>query len=112
MAGSSSSSSLARQPCKGPGLLQKLPPFLTIYLKQVHPAVAFSDLVTIYSLRGGVVSPTPNPQPGGPGLRICPPETGWPSYTPRHWVSLSVASYDTKGCGGVILRAHTETMAR
>jgi hypothetical protein len=36
----------------------------------------------------GVVSPTPNPQPGGPCLRINdPPETGWPSYTPGHWVA-------------------------
>jgi hypothetical protein len=34
---------------------------------------------------------------------LCPPETGWPSYTPRHWVSLLVVSYDTQGYGGVIL---------
>jgi hypothetical protein len=27
------------------------------------------------------------PQPGGPGSHIrIPPETGWPSYTPEHWV--------------------------
>jgi hypothetical protein len=27
------------------------------------------------------------PQPGGPGPRIyIPPETGWPRYTPGHWV--------------------------
>jgi hypothetical protein len=31
----------------------------------------------------GEVSLTPNPQPGGPG----PPETGLPSYTPRHCVT-------------------------
>jgi hypothetical protein len=31
------------------------------------------------------------PQPGGPGPRIyIPPETGWPSYTPRHWVPFSL----------------------
>jgi hypothetical protein len=27
------------------------------------------------------------PQPGGPGLQyLYPPGTGWPSYTPGHWV--------------------------
>jgi hypothetical protein len=32
-----------------------------------------------------------------------------PSCTPRHWVSLLVASYNTQGYGGVILlRPHTE----
>jgi hypothetical protein len=25
---------------------------------------------------------------------LYPPETGWPSYTPRHWVPILVASYD------------------
>jgi hypothetical protein len=37
-------------------------------------------------------------------LRIyVPPEAGWPSYTPRHWVPVLVASYDTHGYGGAIL---------
>jgi hypothetical protein len=36
-------------------------------------------------------------------LNLCRLETGWPSYTPRHWVSLLVTSYDTQGYGGVIL---------
>jgi hypothetical protein len=26
------------------------------------------------------------PQPGGPGFCNIPPGTGWPSYTPGHWV--------------------------
>jgi hypothetical protein len=26
---------------------------------------------------------------------LWPPETGWPSYTPRHWVPIWVVSYDT-----------------
>jgi hypothetical protein len=26
---------------------------------------------------------------------LWPPETGWPSYTPRHWVPILVAFYDT-----------------
>ena len=32
---------------------------------------------------------------------LCPPETGWSIYTPGHWVSILVASYDTRGrrCG-------------
>jgi hypothetical protein len=29
------------------------------------------------------------PYPDTPYL--CPPETGWPSYTPRHWVPILVA---------------------
>src|SRR5215470_11796672 len=28
---------------------------------------------------------------------LYPPETGWPSYTPRHWVLILVAFYDTHG---------------
>jgi hypothetical protein len=44
----------------------------------------FSDLVTICFLRGGVVGPTPNPQPGGPGLRIYVPQRhGGPAIPPH-----------------------------
>jgi hypothetical protein len=28
------------------------------------------------------------PQSGGPGHLFIPPETGWPSYTPGHWVFI------------------------
>jgi len=48
----------------------------------------FWGFVTITFLRGWIVSPAPNPQPGGPGLRIydprrqggpaIPPGTGYP----------------------------------
>jgi hypothetical protein len=42
-----------------------------------------------------IISPAPNPQPGGPGLRIYDPAgIGWPSCTPRHWVPILVAFYD------------------
>jgi hypothetical protein len=45
-----------------------------------------------------VFSPTPNPQPGGPGLHIyIPLVTGWPSYTPRHRIPILVAFYDMHG---------------
>jgi hypothetical protein len=27
------------------------------------------------------------------------PRTGWPGYTPRHWVPFFVASYDSQGYG-------------
>jgi hypothetical protein len=30
-------------------------------------------------------------------LYLYPPEAGWPSYTPGHWVPISIASYDTHG---------------
>jgi hypothetical protein len=36
---------------------------------RIRPAI-LSGFSTIIFLRGQVVSPTPNPQPGGPGLRI------------------------------------------
>jgi hypothetical protein len=32
-----------------------------------------------------------------PPLYLYPPEAGWPSYTPKHWVPILVASYDTHG---------------
>jgi hypothetical protein len=39
------------------------------------------------------VSDSRLPQPGGPGPCIyIPPETGWLSYTPRHWVPFSSPS--------------------
>jgi hypothetical protein len=34
------------------------------------------------------------PPPGGPGLCIYNPQRRGPSYTPRHWVPILVASYD------------------
>jgi hypothetical protein len=62
--------------------------------KSVRPAVAFSDLF----LRDGVVSLTPNAQPGEPGLRIYVPRrkggpailpgTGFPLLTRRGTVRL------------------------
>jgi hypothetical protein len=52
-----SSSSLFRQPYVGPGLPQKL-------LPAKYPAIASSDFVKSL-FQGGVVSPTPNLQPGG-----------------------------------------------
>jgi hypothetical protein len=58
----------------------------------------FWGFVTITFLQGWIVSPAPNPQPGGPGLRIYEPlRQGWPSYTPRHWVPILVAFYDIHG---------------
>jgi hypothetical protein len=55
--------------------------------------------VTITFLQGWIVSPAPNPQPGEPGLSIYDPreQTGWPRYTPRHWVPSLVAFYDMRG---------------
>jgi hypothetical protein len=62
------------------------------------PGLPFWGFVIITFLQGWTVSPAPNPQPGGPGLgNYDPPETGWPSYTPRHWVPILVAFYDMHG---------------
>jgi hypothetical protein len=58
------------------------------------PGLPFWGFVTIAILRSWIVSPAPNPRPGGPGLGIYnPPETGCPSYTPSHWVPILVAFY-------------------
>jgi hypothetical protein len=39
---------------------------------------------------------------------LYPPGTGWPRYTPGHWLGpLSVASYDSQVCGGgTLYRLH------
>jgi hypothetical protein len=59
------------------------------------------------------VSDSRLPQPGGLGPRIyIPTETGWPGYTPRHWVLLSspptphratVEAFDTASTWGRFL---------
>jgi hypothetical protein len=61
------------------------------------PGLPFCGFVTVTFLRGWIVSPAPNPQPGGPGLRIYDPRRRWRSYTPRHWVLILVAVYDMHG---------------
>jgi hypothetical protein len=59
------------------------------------PGLPCWGFVTITFLQGWIVSPAPNPQPGGPGLSIYDP---WrPSYTPRRWVPILVAFYDMHG---------------
>jgi hypothetical protein len=41
---------------------------------------------------------------------LCPPGTGWPSYTPKALGSLFVASYDSQGYGEIIqTRLHAAT---
>jgi hypothetical protein len=53
--------------------------------------------VTVTFLRGWIVGPTPNPQPGGPGFRIYDPRRQGDPAVPRHWVHISVAFYDMHG---------------
>jgi hypothetical protein len=49
-------------------------------------------------LQGRVLSPTPNPHPGGPGLCIyISQREGGPVIPPSHRVPILVASYDTHG---------------
>jgi hypothetical protein len=62
------------------------------------PGLTFWGFVTITFLRGWIVSPAPNPQPGGPGLRIYDSRReGGPSLPPGHWVPILVAFYDMHG---------------
>jgi hypothetical protein len=56
-------------------------------------------LVTIFFLRGGVVSLTPNPQPGGPGYAFLP---GSSPLTCLAWETLSVAYATTSIALGII----------
>jgi hypothetical protein len=56
----------------------------------------FWCFVTITFLQEWIISPAPNPQPGGPGLHIYDPRRRWPSYTARHWVHILVAFYDMR----------------
>jgi hypothetical protein len=67
------------------------------------PGLPLWGFVTTTSLRGWIVSPTPNPQPGGPGLRIydprrqggpaIPPGTGSPLLHAWVTVGLFIMSY-------------------
>jgi hypothetical protein len=43
------------------------------------------------------------PQPGGPGPPLYPPGTGWPSYTPGHWVQFPLPLTTRRDYGGGIL---------
>jgi hypothetical protein len=62
------------------------------------PGLPFWGYVTITFLRGWIVSPAPNPQPGGPGLSIYDPRgQGDPAIPPRHWVPILAAFYDMNG---------------
>jgi hypothetical protein len=47
------------------------------------PGLPLWGFVTITSLRGSIVSPAPNPQPGGPGLRIYDPRRQGGPAIPR-----------------------------
>ena len=67
----------------------------TLFIKTFWGHI-YSFPTGIFSL-GGVVNPTSNPQPGGPGPIFITPGTGWPSYAPRHRVPILVASYDMHG---------------
>jgi hypothetical protein len=47
------------------------------------PGLPLWGFVTVTSLQGWIVSLTPNPQPGGPGLRIYDPQRqGGPAVPP------------------------------
>jgi hypothetical protein len=58
---------------------------LTAFTVPRYPAGIASGFLTFCFFRGGVVSPTPNLEDRS--LNLYPPKTGWPSYTPGHWVA-------------------------
>jgi hypothetical protein len=77
---------MALQPLPGLGLPQSVPPLVPVFSSS--PSVYWTlprrlrgfRNVTFF-FRDGVVSPTPNPQPGGPG---CPFSSGSSPLTCRH----------------------------
>jgi hypothetical protein len=84
---------MAPQPKSGPGL----------------PCWGF---VTITFLQGWIVSPAPNPQPGGPGLRIYDPWRQGDPAIPQDWVPILVAFYDMHGlqCDYSLIPATTQKL--
>jgi hypothetical protein len=84
---------LALQPAVGFGLSNKILPFFPI-CHQLSPFLnpssffLYSTFVTISFLLFGVVSPTPNPQPGGPGYPFL---SGPSPLTCLAWEALPVA---------------------
>jgi hypothetical protein len=53
----------------------------------LRPASIASGFLTFSFFRGGVVSPTSNPQLEDQVSEFISPETGWPSYTLGHWIA-------------------------
>jgi hypothetical protein len=65
------------------------------------PDVPFWGFVTINFLQGWIVSPAPNPQPGGPGLRIYDPQALGTHFSRllRHaWVTVGLFFGHHTGC--------------
>jgi hypothetical protein len=58
------------------------------------PGLPFLGFLNNNLLRGWVVSPALNTQPGGPGLCIYDPRDRVTQLYPRHWVPILVAFYD------------------
>jgi hypothetical protein len=50
--------------------------------------------LTIIFLQGWIVTPAPNPQPGGPGLRIYDPGDKVAQIYPQHLVPILIAFYE------------------
>jgi hypothetical protein len=69
--------------------------FVGLYIPIRDLASPFWGFVTITFLLGWIVSPAPNPQPGGTGLRIYEPQRQGGKL--RHWVPILVVFYDMHG---------------
>jgi hypothetical protein len=61
------------------------------------PSLPCWAFLTIAFLHGWIVSPAPKSNLEDLASVFVPPETGWPSYAPRHWVHILVAFYDMHG---------------
>jgi len=75
--------------------------FLLVCLLSICPACISQGFLTRVVLQGEGVSFMPNHRLVDQTSVFMFPETGWSSYTPGHWVSILVTSYDRHGlCWG------------
>lgn len=75
--------------------------FLLVCLLSICPACISWGFLTRVVLQGEGVSLMPNHRLVDQTSVFMFPETAWASYTPRHWVSILVTSYDRHGlCWG------------
>jgi hypothetical protein len=61
------------------------------------PGLPFWDFLTVTFYGAGLLVQNPTPNLEDQVSVFMTPGTGWPSYTPRHWVPILVAFYDMNG---------------
>jgi hypothetical protein len=85
------------------------PRAIPLSLTVLRPQFRFPSCLLFYCDRLSACHPNPNPK--GQATVFINPGTGWPSYTPRHRVPISVDFYDLHGlkCDYSLLRSPNGT---